>query len=410
MNNKDTAIQKRYDLFLKDFETIVNIDSSSDHKPGISQVADFFENRFKALGFTTKRLDLFPPHGHDGHVSPPDLTKDDNPVTPNNGAPVPCLQATYPADAKQFDIMMIGHMDTVFPKGEVAKRPFKIVGDRAMGPGVCDMKGGLLLALHLLETLKENGTLENLSICVAFNGDEETGSEASRQWLDETAKKCARVFVFEPCRPGYRFVLWRKGGGWFDVTTEGVSAHAGADPEKGANAVVELAHQIVDITTTLNDPKTGTSAQVTVIEGGDKVNIIPNQAKAKVDVRIATHGAKDRVENFFKQRPENIHVPGCSVHVKGHIDRPPMVPNDETLALWQILKNQGDKMGLTPDAIATGGCSDGNYPSAFGIPTIDGMGLVGANSHREDEYVELGSIVKMIQLLSRMCKRLAETA
>lgn len=392
-------LDNRYDRFLKDLETIVNIDSSSDHKPGIARVADFFDKRFTALGFATRRLSL----------STPLDSKLDSKLDPK-GAPddrVPCLQAIWPPDAERFDIMMIGHMDTVFPKGEVAKRPFKIEGDRATGPGVCDMKGGLVLALHLLEKLKAKGILDHLSICVAFNGDEETGSEASRQWLDQTVKQCDRVFVFEPCRPGYRFVLRRKGGGWFYVTTQGVSAHAGADPEKGANAVVELAHQILDITA-LNDLESGTSAQVTVIEGGDKVNIIPNQAKAKVDVRIATHEAKDQVETFFRHRFKHVHVPGCRVDVKGAIDRPPMVPNGETLALWEILKDQGRKMGLAIDAIATGGCSDGNYPSAFGIPTIDGMGLVGANSHREDEYVELGSIIPMIQLLSGVCETLAQ--
>lgn len=387
-------MKKRYNLFLKDLETIVNIDSSSDNKPGISQVADFFEDRFQAIGFDVNRLAFHPPNMH----------KNDKGT---NEMAVPCLQASYPPNSKRFDIMLIGHMDTVFPKGEVAKRPFKIIGERAMGPGVCDMKGGLLLVLHLLEILKEKGTLDNLSICAAFNGDEETGSKASRLWLDEVAKQCDRVFVFEPYRPGYRFVLQRKGGGWFYITTEGVSAHAGADPEKGSNAVVELAHQILDITT-LNDPESGTSAQVTVIKGGDKVNIIPNEAKAKVDVRISTHEAKERVETFFRQRSESAHIPGCSVKVKGYIDRPPMVPNDKTDQLWQTLKAEGQKIGLEIESIATGGGSDGNYPSAFGIPTIDGMGLVGANSHREDEYVELGSFSKMIPLLTGVFETLSE--
>jgi len=375
-------INSRYDSFVDDLKTIVNIDSSGENPEGIKKVARFFKKRFEAIGFDTSLLSL----GKTG---------------------VPCLESRNRSSRGPFDIMFLGHMDTVFPRGEVEKRHFALSGRTATGPGVCDMKGGLLVALHTLEALHHQGILGTLSVCAAFNGDEETGSRASREWIETTARKSSRVFVFEPCRPGYRFVLRRKGGGWFHVTVKGKAAHAGADPDKGANAVVELAHQAIAINSELNDPETGTSAQVTVISGGNKINIIPDKAVASVDVRILSLSEKDRVENFFKTLPNTTHVKGNSVSVQGSIDRPPMEPDQETLKLWELFKSESHGIGLEIDSISTGGCSDGNFTSALGRPTIDGMGLVGANAHRPDEYVELDSITDMVRLTASICRSLA---
>jgi glutamate carboxypeptidase len=379
-------IETRHKQFLTDFQTIVNIDSSSDHKGGIENVARFFEKRFSNIGLDTEILFL----GKDK---------------------VPCLYAENKQEnkssKKEFDIMFLGHMDTVFPLGEVEKRPFSIKGNKAFGPGVCDMKGGLLVVLHVLETLKHEGILDSLSVCVAFNGDEETGSDASKEWIMSTAKKSLRTFVFEPCRPGYRFVLQRKGGGWFQVIVKGQEAHAGADPEKGINAVVELAHQIVEMNK-LNQNDKETTAQVTVITGGDKVNIIPNRAEASVDVRILKLQEKDRIETFFNTIQDRSFLKGSKIIVQGNINRPPMESGEATQKLWKLIRSTGQTIGLPMDAISTGGCSDGNYTSAAGTPTIDGMGIVGANSHREDEYAELDSINNMVRLVSLVCKAIGE--
>lgn len=378
-----SIIESCYGTFLRDFETIVNIDSSSDLIPGIDAVARFFRQRLEAIGFTLRVRCL----GESG---------------------IPCLEGFNKSGDGRYDVMFLGHMDTVFPPGEVAKRPFSIQGNRAFGPGVCDMKGGLLVALHSLEALHAAGILDSLNICVAFNGDEETGSKASTPWIQGLAEASDRVFVFEPCRPDYRFVLRRKGGGWFNVLVQGVSAHAGADPHKGANAVVELAHQVVAITS-LNDPGTGTTAQVTVINGGDKVNIIPAQASASVDVRIEQLSEKERVERFFRELPRKITVPGTVVTVEGGIERPPMEPDASTMALWELIRTTADTIGIQADYIATGGCSDGNYTSAAGASTIDGMGLVGANSHRPDEYVDLEAVVPMIRIVAGVCSAIADS-
>ncbi len=367
------------DRFLDDFEHVVNMDSASGNNDGILKVAHFFQERLSRLGMACDIL------------------------LPGNGT-VPCLKATL--GDPPHDMMFLGHMDTVFPEGEAAGRPFFLRDNRAWGPGVCDMKGGLLVALHALETLKKSGDLDKMSISVLFNGDEETGSTQSRPLILETAQTCRRVLVFEPCRPDYHLVSQRKGGGWFHIDVTGKEAHAGADPHKGVNAVVELAH-LVPLIQDLNDENLGTSAQVTVISGGDKINIIPAHATASVDVRILDPKEKQRVEDFFSGLSRKRLFAQSAIQVSGRIDRPPMTVTPKSLAVQDLIIAQARKMGITMGAITTGGCSDGNLTASLGIPTIDGLGLVGANSHRKDEYVELESIPKMVTLISRVCRQLA---
>ena len=367
----------RFQAFVKDLETIVNMDSSSGNTQGIRTVAEFFKQRFEALGMTC-RLSFESP------------------------GKVPCLRAEIGPDKRPYDLMCLGHMDTVFPQGEAARRPFSTDGKTAWGPGVCDMKGGLLVVLYALEMLHRKGCLSERSICVCFNGDEETGSTASRDLIESCARKSRRVLVFEPCRPGYKVVLQRKGGGWFYVRARGRSAHAGADPEKGVNAVVELAVQISRIQT-LNNPDTGTSAQVTVVKGGDKINIIPDRAEAAVDVRISKRAEKERVEAFFKTLKPCLE--GAEIQVSGSIDRPPMEHGPGAERLFARIRDHARALGIPAGGIHTGGCSDGNFTAALGVPTIDGMGIVGANAHREDEYVELDSVRPMVLLLTRLVER-----
>jgi len=371
--------QDRFDRYIKDLETIVNMESASEDLDGVANVAAFLAPRFEALGLEVE-------------------------VTREGERGVPCLKARTKSKNGRYDFMFLGHMDTVFPSGEATKRPFSIEGDRCMGPGTGDMKGGLMVALNVVEVLKEEGVLDDIAIHVAFNGDEEVGSEDSRPMIEEVAKKCDRVFVFEPCRPGFRHVLRRKGGGWLNIVAHGTASHAGADPEKGVNAVVEIAHQITRINE-LNNSGDGTTAQCTIVRGGEKTNIIPDRADVTVDVRVETMASMKKASDFFDALPDNTVVPGAKIEVNGHIDRPPMEPTEVTEELWKVLNAEGLKIGVESEYIATGGCSDGNYTAAVGCPTIDGMGPVGANSHRVDEYVELSSIIPAITMIAETCKK-----
>lgn len=373
--------QETYDNFLSDFEKIINTDSASENLDGVAEVAEFLKAKFDALGLETE-------------------------ITREGERGVPCLKACTASKNGRYDFMFIGHMDTVFPTGEAAKRPFKIEGGRALGPGTNDMKGGLLVALYAIQKLKAEGNLDKVAICVAFNGDEEVGSENSRAWIEKTAADCDRVFVFEPCRPDYRHVMHRKGGGVVHITAGGISAHSGANPERGANALVELASHI-PVINELNAQDNAITAQCNVIKSGDKFNIMPDHAELTVDVRVGTKAEAEIVTEFFKKLPETNYIEGTSIKVSGGVDRPPMEYTDKTMAMWNVLHEEESKLGIDSAYISTGGCSDGNWTAALGIPTIDGMGPVGENSHREDEYMELDSIVPMISIVASTCLRIA---
>jgi len=378
-------IASRYDQFIKDLETIVNIDSGSHYAPGLRKIVAFFQERFAKLGWYTQAFSFA-----DGDV--------------------PCLEAASVdphAAGAEFDFLFLGHMDTVFLEGTAQQRPFAINGKHAKGPGVCDMKGGLVAILHVMETLQHFGITDNLSVYAGFNSDEEVGSSASRAWLEDMAAKSKRVFIFEPCRIGGERVLQRKGAGWYNVICHGKAAHAGVEPEKGANAVVEMAHHIVDIAK-FGNPELGTTVNVNIVNGGTKGNVIPDFAKARVDVRFVETSEVERVEACFRDIAQRGHVGGVRTEVDGEVNRPPMIPSQKTLQLWDQIADIGTRLGQEMKLIATGGGSDGNFTSAMGIPTIDGMGPRGGRAHSEDEFLNLESITPTVQLVSEICKAAAE--
>lgn len=375
-------IKGQLDQFLKDLETIVNIDSGSNHQPGLMAVASFFEKRFKKLGMTTTIIEA----GECG---------------------VPCLNAFTPPKNNRFDVLMIGHMDTVFPQGESLKRPFTITGTRATGPGVCDMKGGLLTALYALEALKENGAMSDLAVCVFFNGDEEIGSPDTRSLIEEYSCRSDHVFVFESSRKNNQYVLERKGCGSITITGIGNAAHAGSAPEKGANAILEIAHQVVNLHA-LNCPEKGTSVQATIITGGHKVNIVADLAILSVDVRVKDMAQLRKINKFFENLPLKPYVNGVSLSVDGHVNRPPMTPNKSTMELWELIKTVATDINISPKYAPRGGASDGNYSAALGIPTIDGMGPSGDNAHTVNEYLDTTSIIPQTTIAALACKEIAK--
>jgi glutamate carboxypeptidase len=338
-------IENRFEKFLDDLETIVNIDSGSGYRPGLEAVCEFFQERFQQIGWQTTR------HSFD------------------NGN-VPCLEVlNKPAASNDpaYDLLFIGHMDTVFGEGTVADWSFSRDGDRAFGPGICDMKGGLVTMLHTAEVLQQTGVSENISIAMAFNSDEEIGSRASRSWYEGLAQNSRCVFVFEPWRTTGERVLHRKGGGNFEVICHGKAAHAGASPEDGANAVIELAHQILAVRE-LDRTDLGSTVNVTVISGGTADNVIPDYARASVDVRISDEAEGRRIENGFRALSSNVRTPGVRVETVGGINRPPMAPSEKTEKIWDQITAIGKSVGLDMTLIHTGGCSDGNYTAALGIP------------------------------------------
>ncbi len=378
-------IASRYDQFISDLETVVNIDSGSHYPEGLDQVAGFFRKRFDQIGWPTT-LHAF----DDGKV--------------------PCLEVSNrPLDGEDaaVDLLFIGHMDTVFKKGTVASRPFSKDDKRAYGPGVSDMKGGLVTMLHVAEVMQQTDGADNITIAMAFNSDEEIGSRVSRPWYEGLAKRSRCVFVFEPWRASGERLLHRKGGGVFHVTCHGRAAHAGVAPEDGANAVIELAHQILAIKDLARDD-IGTTVNVTVVSGGTAANVIPDLANASVDVRIAEPDEAKRIEDGFQALSRNIQTPDVRVEIAGGINRPPMVPSEKTLQLWEQIKVIGEGIGIDMQLTSTGGCSDGNFTACLGIPTIDAMGIRGGGAHGLDEYIELDSIVPNVHLVCEIVKAFAD--
>jgi glutamate carboxypeptidase len=375
-------IDSRLDNFKADLKKLVNQDSSSLDIKGLTKIADFFEARLCALGLKVRRVSL----GERG---------------------VPCLEASNLEPGGTADVMLLGHMDTVFEINEAAARPFSIQNGRAMGPGVCDMKAGLTLALYILETLHHHGKLNTLKVILAFNGDEEVGSGASRDWIKGLARRSKRVLVFEPARLDYRFVLHRKGLARFTVDCHGRAAHSGADSKKGANAIWEMAKLVLQIQE-FGQSLPDSIINVTRIQGGKKTNIIPEHAQAKVDVRIASLEEGRRIEAFFQDLPKQASVPGVRIEVSGGVDRGPLEPGPEAFELWSRLEDTAKELDMEIGWLATGGVSDGNFCSTLGVPTIDGLGPVGGGSHTKDEFVELASVGPMLRLLSRFCMGLSK--
>jgi glutamate carboxypeptidase len=248
---------------------------------------------------------------------------------------------------------------------------------------------------------------DDLSVCVAFNSDEEVGSNGSRRWFEALAAKSRRVLVFEPCRSTGQRVLQRKGVADFDILCHGRAAHAGVEPEKGANAVLELAHQVLAVTGFAR-PEAGTTVSVTTIAGGTAGNVIPDFAQAGFDVRIASLEEARRIEASFQNISVSGKADGVRVEVRGAINRMPMVPSEATWRLWEQIARIGEGLGMEMKLISTGGGSDGNFTAAMGIPTVDAMGPRGGRAHSADEYMELDSVVPNTHLICEILKAAAE--
>jgi glutamate carboxypeptidase len=288
-------------------------------------------------------------------------------------------------------------MDTVFPEGTTLKRPFRIKDRIAYGPGVVDMKAGLLSAYYVIKEWMSQKNREG-SICLLMNSDEEIGSVYSTPWIKEHAAKSKVAFVLEPARSDGSFVIERKGTAKFEVIFRGVSAHAGVDPEKGKSAIVEMARWILELDE-LNDYEKGLTLNTGTVTGGTVVNMVANHAVMKLDTRFKNPEQIEKVESVMNRMIENPMVKGVTASVKRISYREPMNPNERTSALAAKLERLGKKSGISVKWRPTGGVSDGNGISSLGIPVIDGFGPVGGNTHNEGEYLEIDSVYPRIRLL-----------
>lgn len=298
--------------------------------------------------------------------------------------------------------LLLGHVDTVWPAGEAARRPFRVHGGRIVGPGVYDMKGGLVLAVEALRWLRQRH-VEPAVTCL-FTPDEEIGSWVSRAIIEREASAHPVALCFEP-PAGEALVVQRKGIMQFTVRAIGRSSHAGIAPEKGVNAVEEMAHQILAIQG-MAGLEPGTTVSCDVVRGGERVNVVPAEATLDVDVRIPSLAARDAVTQAFRGLAPVL--PGARLEVTPLFKRPPMVCTGRTRALADTARETGRELGLRIEFAASGGISDGNFAAAVGCPTLDGLGPVGDDAHALQEHLDLDALPSRLALVTALIQRLAQ--
>ena len=301
-----------------------------------------------------------------------------------------------PAKSKRGRVLLLGHTDTVWPMGTLAKMPWREAEGKIFGPGVVDMKAGVVMALEALAALDALGLARPVTLLL--NSDEEVGSTVSRPITEKIAQECSAVLVLEPAQ-GLAYKTARKGIGNYCLKVQGVAAHSGVDFERGHSAVLEMA-RLVQTVAGFTDLNKSLTVNAGVISGGTRSNVIAAECTAEVDVRIAKASDAARVERLF--RSLKVTDKGCKLTVTGGINRPPMERKPGTVALFRLARKVAGEMGFVLDEASTGGGSDGNFTAALGVPTLDGMGAVGAGAHAAHEHVVKAHLVERTTLLAGM--------
>ena len=301
-------------------------------------------------------------------------------------------------------LLMLGHFDTVWPVGQIARMP--VVEDaqgRLSGPGVFDMKAGLGIGMLAVRALKAQDALPSRSLVMLFTADEERGSKTSRALIEAEARRSDAVCVLEPSLPGGALKTARKGSGEFELRIDGVSAHAGIEPEKGASAIHELARQIVALEA-LRDQDRGIFVNVGVVGGGSRPNVVAEHAHCLIDVRAGTSADRARVEGALHALVPTLS--GTALRLTGGFSRPPLERSDAVVRLFKTAQEIAAQLGHDLQEGSTGGGSDGNFTAALGVPTLDGLGAVGGGAHALDEHVEVTELLWRAALVAGLLHRL----
>ena len=365
-----------HDWLLEFIESLVAIESPSDDVDAVNRCGRELTSRFEAMG---------------GMVTPiPSATAGDH------------LRVVFGSGNRQ--VLLLGHFDTVWPVGQIARMPLKREGGKLYGPGVFDMKAGIALAVLATRAVLEEGGFDNRQAVMLWTTDEEIGSRTSRALIEAEAAKSEAVFVFEPSLPGGALKTSRKGVGQFEIVAHGVSAHAGLDPGKGVSAVRELAHQIIALDA-LQNPSSGTTVTAGIISGGTRVNVVPDLAKAMVDARANTIADAQRVERAIKSLQPK--TPGARLDVTGGFERPPLERSPGVVKLFELARAVAAEIGGKLEEGSAGGGSDGNFTAAIGIPTLDGFGAIGDGAHALHEHVEIDALVTRAAVIAGVLHRIS---
>lgn len=370
-----TKAQASQRSFLTTLERLVSIDSGTGYREGLTKVENLVIEQLKSVGADVKTTDATPSAGRN-------------------------ILATIQGTGKG-KILLVAHSDTVFKEGTAAQRPFKIVNGRAYGPGVMDDKGGILIGIEAIKILKELNFRDFGTITFLINPDEEKGSFGSRELIKDTAKKHDVALVLEFGSPQDKVTSWRKGIGYYGFEVRGRAAHAGSEPEKGCNALLEAAHQTLQLRK-LGDPNKLTTVNFTVFQSGDRPNAIPEMAKVQADVRVLEAQEYSRLEHDFERISQNKLLPCSEIKIFSERGRPPFPANPKTDALVKKAQAIYAEIGLKLGVEGSGGGTDGNYTALVGTSTLDALGPVGGGAHSSDEYIELDRIASRIYLLTKL--------
>ena len=375
ISNLLKSTQNREKDLLRLLKTLVELESPSDDMAAVNRCLDFVAEAAARSGATLRRH----------------RRRDAGDI----------LEARFGPRAGK-PTLLLGHLDTVWPLGTLAQMPFRIEKGRAWGPGVLDMKAGVAMALTALDLLRAED-LPHRPVVLLLTGDEETGSIASRELLEKAALRCEAVYVLEPAQGlDGAYKTARKGVANYRVHVTGVAAHSGVNFEQGHSAIAELARRVADIES-CTDLKRGVTVNVGTIHGGTRSNVIPAEAWAEVDVRVPRASDFRRIDRRI--RSLRVHDQGCVLKVEGALNRPPMERTRAGVALYRQAAAIAVQLGFHLEEASTGGGSDGNFTSALGIPTLDGMGAVGEGAHARNESVLLKHLASRTVLLAAMlCK------
>lgn len=356
---------------IENLRKLVEIESPSDEPSAVNRANDFISELAKGLGMRVKHHQ----QTEFGNV----------------------LELRFgPSRSREKPLLLLGHLDTVWPLGTLAAMPWRDSDGRFFGPGVLDMKAGIMMALTALKCLGELRL--SRPVTLLLNSDEEVGSTVSRPITEQLALASSAVFVLEPAQ-GLAYKTARKGVGQYDLHVTGVAAHSGVDFARGHSAIREMA-RLVETVSNFTDLDRGRTVNCGVIRGGTRSNVIAEHAHAEVDVRIAKASDAVRVDRLF--RSLRVTDKGCKLAVTGGINRPPMERTAGTVALFKQARKLAAELGFSLDEASTGGGSDGNFTSAIGVPTLDGMGAVGEGAHAAHESVVIEHLIPRTALLAAM--------
>jgi glutamate carboxypeptidase len=371
------AVRARRGEMLDTLKSIVELESPSADKAAVDRLVMHLRGRIGAAGGDIEEL----PQNDYG-----DLTI-----------------ARWSGTEGQKPLLVMTHIDTVWPIGTLTRKPFEVDDTEARGPGIYDMKASIAMMLQALTFLRENDIVHR-PLTWLINTEEEVGSPVSRPVIERLASESEYVLVLEPpVAPNGALKTARKGVGMFTMQITGLAAHAGADPEKGVSATQELANQIHYLHG-MTDFALGTTVNVGVVSGGTARNVVAAEATALIDLRVTTMAEADRVvKSILSAEPR---LPGSSVRVEGGLNRPPMERTNKIAAAFQQVRAAGQRLGLQLSEASTGGGSDGNFTAAIGATTIDGLGCTGDGAHAEHEHIALDGFVERTALLTELLSTL----